>query len=69
MKNPFIYAVYRGTFVAQKNQANQKEAKNEPESKLGKRASKGRPETIRKRDKANGKAKENVSTHHDTLMR
>ena len=29
----------------------------------------GRPKTIQKRDKANGKAKENVSTHHDMLMR
>jgi len=30
---------------------------------------KGRAETSRKGDKANGKAKENVSTHHDMLMR
>jgi len=52
-----------------KNQAKQKEAKNNPESKLGKRARKGRAETIQKGDKANGKAKENVSTHHDMLMR
>jgi len=30
---------------------------------------KGRPEKSRKRDKANGKTKENISTYHDALMR
>ena len=56
------------SFFLGKTKQNKKEAKNKPESKLGKRASKGRPETIRKGDKPNGKAKENVSTHHDALM-
>jgi len=49
------------SFFWGKTKQNKKEAKNKPESKLGKRARKG--------DKPNGKTRQNVSTHHDTLMR
>ena len=41
----------------------------EPESRRGKQARKGDQKRARKGDKANGKAKENISTHHDALMR
>ena len=51
-----------------KNQQNQFKQK-QPRIHARETCRNGRPETCRKRDQENGKAKGNVSTYNDALMR
>tara|TARA_R100000655_G_scaffold37974_2_gene72789 strand:+ start:3825 stop:4025 length:201 start_codon:yes stop_codon:yes gene_type:complete len=44
-------------------------SEKQAETKAWETCRNGRPETIQKRDKENGKTRQNVSRYHDALMR